>query len=172
MWLVYIINQRALDCRAREVTAEQERSSVQTRVPHRFLNLFFPILTRTKKTIKILMKILAKITIIVVENREPYYFIIICECKRVPLYLFSYHMLASTLTMDWQSIYYKVYNIAPQKKSQGVISGLLGGHARVVQQEITHCPDFSFRIFKTTFVPCGVTPFCWNYVFFHNTFLM
>ncbi len=27
----------------------------------------------------------AKITIIVVENREPYYFIIICKCKKSPM---------------------------------------------------------------------------------------
>ncbi len=35
------------------------------------------------------MKIRAKITIIVAENREPYYFIIIYKCKEVPLSLFS-----------------------------------------------------------------------------------
>ncbi len=46
--------------------------------------------------IEILTKIHAKITIIEVENREPYYFITICKCKEVPLYLFSYQMLAST----------------------------------------------------------------------------
>ncbi len=34
--------------------------------------------------IEILMKISEKITIIVVENREPYYFIIICKCKEIP----------------------------------------------------------------------------------------
>ncbi len=55
------------------------------------------------------MKICAKITIMVVENREPYYFIIICKCKEVPLSLFSYEMLASTLTADEQCIYHKVY---------------------------------------------------------------
>ncbi len=46
-----------------------------------------------------LTKIHAKITIIVVENREPY-FITICKCKEGPLSLFSYQMLASILTMD------------------------------------------------------------------------
>ncbi len=46
--------------------------------------------------IEILTKIRAKIIIIVVENREPYYFIIICKCKEVPLSVFSYQMLAST----------------------------------------------------------------------------
>ncbi len=51
----------------------------------------------------------AKITIIVVENREPYYFIIVCKYKEVPLFLFSYQMLAPTLTGDERSIYYKVY---------------------------------------------------------------
>ncbi len=45
--------------------------------------------------IKILTKICAKITILVVENREPYYFIIICKYKEVPKFLFSYQMLAS-----------------------------------------------------------------------------
>ncbi len=58
--------------------------------------------------IEILTKICAKITIIVVENRKPYYFIIFCKCKEVPLSLFSYQMLASTLTTDEQSSYYKV----------------------------------------------------------------
>ncbi len=51
--------------------------------------------------IEILTKIPAKITIIVVENREPYYFIIICKCKEVPLSLFSYQMLASTFDYGW-----------------------------------------------------------------------
>ncbi len=50
--------------------------------------------------IEILMKIRAKITIIVVENREPYYFIVIYKCKEVPLSPFSYQMLASTF--DYQ----------------------------------------------------------------------
>ncbi len=60
--------------------------------------------------IEILTKIPVKITIIiVVENGEPYYFIIICKCKEVPLSLFSYQMLASTLTTDERSIYYNVY---------------------------------------------------------------
>ncbi len=59
--------------------------------------------------IEILMKIRAKITIIVGENREPYYFIIICKCKRVPLSLFSYQMLASAFDYDERSVYYKVY---------------------------------------------------------------
>ncbi len=48
--------------------------------------------------IEILTKISVKITIIVVKNREPYYFIIIYRCKEVLLSLFSYQMLASTLT--------------------------------------------------------------------------
>ncbi len=42
----------------------------------------------TKKRIEILTKIHAKITIIVVENGEPYYFITICECEEGPLSLF------------------------------------------------------------------------------------
>ncbi len=59
--------------------------------------------------IEILTKILVKITIIVVENREPYYFIIIYKCKKVPLSLFSYEMLASTFDSDEQFSHYKVY---------------------------------------------------------------
>ncbi len=59
--------------------------------------------------IEILTKILAKITIIVVENREPYYFIIIYTCKEVYLSLFSYQMLASTFDSNERSSYYKVY---------------------------------------------------------------
>ncbi len=47
--------------------------------------------------IKILTKIGAEITIIVLENREPY-FIIICKCKEVALSIFSYQMLASTMS--------------------------------------------------------------------------
>ncbi len=58
--------------------------------------------------IEILTKIHAKITIIVAENRELYYFIIICKCKQIPWCLFSYQMLASTLTMDEWSIYYEI----------------------------------------------------------------
>ncbi len=67
--------------------------------------------------IEILTKIRAKITIIVVENREPYYFIIIiiiiiCKCKGVRLSLFSHQMLARTLTTDERSVYYKVYAVS------------------------------------------------------------
>ncbi len=59
--------------------------------------------------VEILTKIRVKITIIVVENRELYYFIIFGTCKEVPLSLFSYQMLASTPTTDEQSSNYKVY---------------------------------------------------------------
>ncbi len=59
--------------------------------------------------IEILTIVHAKITIIVVENREPYYFIAICKRKYGPLSLLSYQMLASILIMDEQSSYYKVY---------------------------------------------------------------
>ncbi len=58
-----------------------------------------------------IMKIRLKVTIITVENRELYYFIIICKCKEVPLPLFSYQMLASTMTTYERSIYYKVYDL-------------------------------------------------------------
>ncbi len=61
--------------------------------------------------IEILTKIYEKITIIAVENREPYYFTIIYKCKEVPLYLFSYQMLASTFDSDERSSYYKVYKV-------------------------------------------------------------
>ncbi len=60
--------------------------------------------------IEILKKIRVKITIIVVKNREPYYFTIIYKCKEVPLFLFSYQMLASTFDYDERSSYYKVYD--------------------------------------------------------------
>ncbi len=59
--------------------------------------------------IEILTKIFVNITIIVVENIEPYYFIIIYKCKEVPLSLFSYQMLASTFDSNEWSSYYKVY---------------------------------------------------------------
>ncbi len=84
-----------------------ERSQVQTLVVPWFLN-FFHFLTPNKKMIEILTKILAKTTIIVVENREPYYFIIIYKCEEVPLSLFSYQMLASTFDSNERSSYYKV----------------------------------------------------------------
>ncbi len=58
--------------------------------------------------IEISTKIRVKITIIVAESREPYYFIIICKCKEVLLPLFFYQMLASTFDYEWSS-YYKVY---------------------------------------------------------------
>ncbi len=58
--------------------------------------------------IEILTKIGAKIIIIVVENREPYYFINICKCKKVQLSLFCYQM-CSAFDHNEQSIYYKVY---------------------------------------------------------------
>ncbi len=64
--------------------------------------------------IEISTKIRAKIIIIVVEDREPYYFIIIWKCKKIPLSLFSYQMLASTFDDDERSSYYKVYNNTTQ----------------------------------------------------------
>ncbi len=66
--------------------------------------------------IEILTKIGAEITIIVVENREPYYFITICKCKKVPLSLFSYQMLLQILTSNEWSSYYKVYDFNRTKK--------------------------------------------------------
>ncbi len=98
----FLINE--LSTAEREVTRSNPGASL-------ILNFFFISLTLTKKVIEILTKIRAKITIIAVQNRGPYYFIIICRCKEVLLSLFSYQMLASTLTVDEQSIYHKVYEI-------------------------------------------------------------
>ncbi len=67
--------------------------------------------------IKVLTKIGAKIIINAVENREPYYFIIIYKCKKVPLSLFSYQMLASTFDFDEWSSYYKVYDYRSNRTS-------------------------------------------------------
>ncbi len=44
-------------------------------------------------------------------TRNSHYFTIIRECKEVLLCLFSYQILASTVTMDEWSIYYKVYDV-------------------------------------------------------------
>ncbi len=91
------------------------RSQVQTPVALWFL-IFFSFSNSNKKMIEILMKICAKITIIVVENRESYYFIIIYKCKEVSLSLFSYQMLASTFDSNEWSSYYKVYKDSPKTK--------------------------------------------------------
>ncbi len=61
--------------------------------------------------IEILTKIGAKITVIVIENREPYCFINIYKYKEVPLSLFSYQMLVSTFDSDERSSYYMVFDI-------------------------------------------------------------
>ncbi len=58
-----------------------------------------------------MIALLMKITIIVVKNGEPYYFIIIYKYKEVPLSLFSYQMLASSVDSDERSSYHKVYGI-------------------------------------------------------------
>ncbi len=88
-----------------------EKSQVQTLVAPRFL-IFLKFLNSNKKMIEILTKIGAKITIIVVENREPYYFIVIYKCKEVPLSLFCYQMLASTFDSNERSNYCKIYGYA------------------------------------------------------------
>ncbi len=91
---------------------QSPRSRVQTPVPPWFLNVLFIFNSwQKKKRIEILTKIHAKITITVLENREPYSFIIICKCKEGPSSLFSYEMLVSILTMDEQSSYYEVYGV-------------------------------------------------------------
>ncbi len=74
---VYIFNHCAFNCRARG-------PRFKPRCPLIY-NFFFHFLTLNKKMIEILIKIRVKITIIIVENKEPYYFIIICKCKKVPL---------------------------------------------------------------------------------------
>ncbi len=67
---------------------------------------------------------LTKITIIVVENGEPYYFITICKCKEGSLSLFSYQMLTSILTMDEWSNYYKVYGVT-------IIDFVINNHGKI-----------------------------------------
>ncbi len=90
-------------------------------------------------TIKILTKISAKITIIVVENREHYYFIIIYKCKEVPLSLFSYQILASTFDSDEQFSYYKVYEVEPQT----ILATLL---------VLSHCDNLFFQILTMLYI--------------------
>ncbi len=71
--------------------------------------------------IEILTKIRAKITIIIVENREHYYFIIICKCKEVCYPYFLIRCWLQLLTTDEQSSYYKVYaknTLFKEKKSE------------------------------------------------------
>ncbi len=93
MGLAYIFNQWAFNCRAKG-------HRYKPRWPLIF-NFFFSFFKSNKKMIEILTKICAKITIIVVENWEPYYFIIIFKCKEVLLSLFSYQMLSSTFEYRW-----------------------------------------------------------------------
>ncbi len=59
--------------------------------------------------IGIVTKIRAKIANIVVENREPYRFIILFKCKRVPFPCFLIRRWLQLLTTDERSTYYKVY---------------------------------------------------------------
>ncbi len=67
--------------------------------------------------IEVLTKIRARITIIVVENREAYYFIIICKCKEVLLSLFFLiRCWLQLLTTNEQSSYYEVYAENLKKK--------------------------------------------------------
>ncbi len=108
-WLSITVWSKELSIAEREVSGSKPGAS-----------LIFTFFSFFNSIIEILTKICAKITIIVVENRKPYYFIIICKCKEVPLSLFSYQMLASTLTMDEGSIYYKVYNWKGPLKMGGI----------------------------------------------------
>ncbi len=90
MGLVYIFNQWAFNCKVRGPWFKPW----WTLIFH-----FFSFFKSNQKMIEILTKISAKI--IVVENREPYYFVIICKCKEVPLSLFSYQILASSFDYRW-----------------------------------------------------------------------
>ncbi len=82
------------------------------------LNFFFHFLTVTKKKIDILTKICAKIkiAIIVVENREPYYFILLLfvnvRKSQYPYFLIRYGLQHTT---DERSIYYKVYGLCERR---------------------------------------------------------
>ncbi len=88
--------------------------------------------------VEILTKIHAKITIIVVENREPYYFIIICKCKKALLSLFSYQTLASTFDYDGRSIYtLKVYGPNQKFAHQMICSDFLEGEPELMKNIIT-----------------------------------
>ncbi len=49
--------------------------------------------------------------IIVVENREPYYFVIIYKCKEVMLSIFLIRCWLQLWTSDERSSYYKVYGV-------------------------------------------------------------
>ncbi len=102
----YILSNFFLTLAATHRRFTLESVAVCTDFPTQFFVSFF---NSYKKMIEILSKICVKITIFVVENREPYYFIIICKCKEVPLSLFSYQMLDSTLTTNEWSVYYKIY---------------------------------------------------------------
>ncbi len=104
MGLVYIFNQWAFNGRARD-------PQLKPRWPLNF-NSFFHFLTLTKKIIEMLMKIRAKITIIVIENRGSYYFIIIYVKQfRYPYFLIRCWL--QLLTTDEWSSYYKVCDSPP-----------------------------------------------------------
>ncbi len=94
-----------------------------------------PVWSLNKKIIEILTKIGAKITIIVVENGEPYYFIIIYKCKEVPLSLFPYQMLASTFDSYERSSYYKVY-VSEEKYELRVIKLRIHSRTLYVRERI------------------------------------
>ncbi len=74
----------------------------------------------------------------------------------------SWRFLENHLTGLWNIL---PFSDPDRERLQGVVSGLLSSHARVVQGEITRWPNFSFRIFKTVFMSCGVPSSCWNHVF-------
>ncbi len=89
MGLLYIFNQWGFNSQVRGPRFKP-RCSLDLK--------FFSFFNSTKRMIEILTKIRAKITIIVVKNKEPHYFIIIYKCKEVPLSLFSYQMWLQLLT--------------------------------------------------------------------------
>ncbi len=57
------------------------------------------------------MKICAKITIIVEENREPYYFIIIYKCKEVPVSLLAFKYATRSVIFGNQTVTDKNFSI-------------------------------------------------------------
>ncbi len=79
------------------------------------------------------MKISEKITIIIVDNRESYCFIIIFKSKQVPLSVFSYRCWLQLLTTNKWPGYYKVYAITVWSKGFSLI-GYEKKHLATCQQ--------------------------------------
>ncbi len=99
MGLVYIINQWIFHCRVRGLKFKPQ---------WRRDSYFFVFLTRTKNDRNISKNSCENHNNCSKEQRSLLFYHYLW-CKQVPLCLFSYQMLASNLTTDEQSIYYKVY---------------------------------------------------------------